>query len=504
MFKKILIANRGEIALRVMRTCRKMGIKTVAVYSEADADALHVRWADESYLIGPAASSESYLKMETLIDVCKKSGAEAVHPGYGFLSENALFANRLKEEGIVLIGPSAQSMELMGSKIASKQAVEKYGVPLVPGINTAIENPQDALKIAQKIGFPVLVKASAGGGGKGMRIVNKEADFLEALQTAQSEALNSFGDDSVFIEKYVLKPRHIEIQILADNQGNVVHLFERECSIQRRHQKLIEEAPSAVLSPQLREEMGNAAVNVAKACQYSGAGTVEFLLDANHQFYFLEMNTRLQVEHPVTEMITNLDLVQEQIRIAAGLPLSFDPQSLKPRGHAIELRVCAENPQDNFLPDIGTLSMYRPPKGPHVRIDDCVEEGMTIPIHYDNMFAKLIVWANTRNEAIEAMKSAIQEFQITGVATTLPFGSWVMNHPDFISGDFDTGFIEKHFNNQTLDQEAENTVENNPNIALAAAIAAVKCFELNKGTVQNDSEPTNSKPASLWYKNRKK
>jgi acetyl-CoA carboxylase biotin carboxylase subunit len=498
MFSKILIANRGEIAIRVIRTCRDMGIKTVAVYSEVDKNALHVRLADESYCIGAAPSAQSYLRGDVIIDLCKKTGAQAVHPGYGFLSENASFARNLTDADIKLIGPTPEAMELMGSKIASKQAVEKFGVPLVPGINSAIKDVEEAETIAEKIGFPVLVKASAGGGGKGMRVVHTKEDFRSALSLAQSEARNSFGDDSVFIEKYVLKPRHIEIQILADEHGNIVHLFERECSIQRRHQKLVEEAPSGILTPELRKKMGDAAVNVAKACNYTGAGTVEFLLDANLNFYFLEMNTRLQVEHPVTEMITGIDLVKEQIRVAAGLPFSFNPAELKINGHAIELRVCAEDPFDNFLPDIGTLSLYRPPKGPGVRVDDCMEEGMTIPINYDNMFAKLVVWGNDRSQAIDRMKRAIAEFQVNGVATTLGFGDWVMNHPDFIKADFDTGFIDKNFNPETIQSELPL------DILKAAAIAAVAAYETDaQKTSTHISNVSQSEASSNWYRNRK-
>lgn len=445
MISKVLIANRGEIALRVMRTCKEMGIKTVAVYSEADQLARHVRFADEAYCIGAGPSSESYLKMETIIDLCKSTGAQAVHPGYGFLSENAVFARRLKEEGLILIGPTAEAMEMMGSKIASKQAVEKYGVPLVPGINEAIKDVDAALQVAIKVGFPVLIKASAGGGGKGMRVVYEESEFLSSLVTAQNEARNAFGDDSVFIEKYVGNPRHIEFQILADNYGNVVHLFERECSIQRRHQKLVEEAPSAVLTNEMRHKMGDAAVNVAKACNYSGAGTVEFLLGDGEEFYFLEMNTRLQVEHPVTEMITGLDLVKLQIQVAQGEKLPFKQEDLTINGHSLELRVCAEDPYQQFLPNIGTVKTYVIPAGPGIRIDDCMEPHLEIPIYYDNMLSKLVVWAPTRQEAIERMKRAIEEYIITGIQTTLPFGTFVMNHPKFIEGDFNTHFIQNYF-----------------------------------------------------------
>ncbi len=445
MFSKVLIANRGEIALRIIRTCKDMGIQTVAIYSTADRNALHVAMADEAYCVGGAASSESYLQMDTIIEVCKQTGAQAVHPGYGFLSENAAFARALKDNGIVLIGPSAESMEVMGSKLAAKNAVAQYDVPMVPGINKAIEDISDAKRTAEEIGFPVLIKASAGGGGKGMRLVNSAEEFEDAMKMAQSEAISSFGDGAVFIEKFVTKPRHIEIQIMADNHGNVVHLFERECSIQRRHQKLVEEAPSAVLSEALRQEMGEAAVNVAKACNYSGAGTVEFLVDADLKFYFLEMNTRLQVEHPVTELITGIDLVREQINVANGSKLSFSQEDLTISGHALELRVCAEDPSNNFLPDIGKLKRYQVPLGNGVRVDDCVEEGMEIPIYYDNMIAKLIVHGANREEAIERMKRAISEYYVQGIRTTLPFGTFVMNHPAFVSGDFDTGFIGKYF-----------------------------------------------------------
>jgi acetyl-CoA carboxylase biotin carboxylase subunit len=499
MFKKILIANRGEIALRVIRTCKEMGIQTVAVFSEADAQALHVKMADEAYCIGEAASAKSYLRGDKIVEVCKSTGAEAVHPGYGFLSENAGFARLLKENGIVLIGPSPESMELMGSKIASKQAVASYGVPLVPGINTAITNIEEAEKIAVQIGFPVLIKASAGGGGKGMRVVHKLDEFAEALGMAQSEARSAFGDDAVFIEKYVLKPRHIEIQVLADSNGNIVHLFERECSIQRRHQKLVEEAPSGVLTPELRQKMGQAAVDVAKACNYTGAGTVEFLLDANLDFFFLEMNTRLQVEHPVTELITGVDLVKEQIRVAAGLPFSFNPDLLSINGHAIELRVCAEDPLNNFLPDLARLSVYRPPSGPGIRVDDCMEEGMDIPIHYDNMFAKLVVWAEDRPKAIERMKRAISEFKLAGPANTLQFGAWVMNHPDFINADFDTSFIDKHFDPNSL-ADASLSIDELHAAALAAALA-LDSHKISHPGMEPSAHFSNN---SNWVKNRKR
>lgn len=497
MFKKILIANRGEIAIRVMRTCREMGIKTVAVYSEADVNARHVRYADEAYCIGKAPSSESYLRMDTIIDLCIKTGAEAVHPGYGFLSENAIFANKLKQNNIKLIGPTAEAMEIMGSKIASKQAVEKFGVPLVPGINEAIVDPNAALKVAIEVGFPVLVKASAGGGGKGMRVVEKEEEFLSALQMAQNEARSAFGDDSVFIEKYVGSPRHIEFQIMADNHGNVCHLFERECSIQRRHQKLVEEAPSAALTESLRAKMGEAAVNVAKACNYTGAGTVEFLLGDGESFYFLEMNTRLQVEHPVTEMITGLDLVREQINVTYGLPLSFKQDELKINGHAIELRVCAEDPFQQFLPNIGKVNQYLIPNGPGIRVDDCMEANMEIPIYYDNMLAKLIAWGANREQAIERLRRAIKEYTITGIETTLSFGEFVLTHEAFKSGKFDTHFIQKFFNPEEL-KSSELTDEE----LSVMATAALSFFMQNKNE-KVSAISANPESSNQWYQSRK-
>jgi acetyl-CoA carboxylase biotin carboxylase subunit len=497
MFKKILVANRGEIAIRVMRTCREMGIQTVAVYSEADANARHVRYADEAYCIGKAPSNESYLKMDTIIDLCIETGAEAVHPGYGFLSENAVFANKLKENNIVLIGPTAQAMEVMGSKIASKQAVEKFGVPLVPGINEAIVDANAAMQVAIEVGFPVLVKASAGGGGKGMRIVEKKEEFLSALQMAQNEARSAFGDDSVFIEKYVGSPRHIEFQIMADNFGNVCHLFERECSIQRRHQKLVEEAPSAALTPSLRAKMGEAAVNVARSCNYTGAGTVEFLLGDGESFYFLEMNTRLQVEHPVTEMITGLDLVREQINVAYGLPLSFKQEDLKINGHAIELRVCAEDPFQQFLPNIGKVNQYLVPNGPGIRVDDCMESNMEIPIYYDNMLAKLIAWGSTREQAIERLRRAIKEYVITGIETTLSFGEFVLTHDAFLSGKFDTHFIQKFFN----PEEMKNVEMTDEELSVLAS-AAVSFFMQNKSENISAVSATDHSE-SKWFHSRK-
>jgi propionyl-CoA carboxylase alpha chain len=461
--KKILIANRGEIAVRVIKTCRRMGISTVAIYSEADRDSKHVQLADEAFCVGPAASAESYLRADKIIQICKDHAVDGVHPGYGFLSENASFVKAVTDAGITFIGPSPEAINLMGSKIASKQAVEKYGVPLVPGINHAVEDITEAADVANQIGYPVLVKASAGGGGKGMRIVQKPEELESQMRTAQSEAQSAFGDRSVFIEKFVTKPRHIEIQLIADNHGSVVYLLERECSIQRRHQKLVEEAPSAVLTDALRKEMGEAAVNVAKACNYSGAGTVEFLLDVDHKFYFLEMNTRLQVEHPVTELITGLDLVEEQIKVARGEKLAYVQDDIKPHGHAIELRLTAEEPENDFVPAIGSIDKYDPPQHEWVRLDDFVYEGYEIPIYYDNMFAKLIVWGEDRTQAIQRMIIACNEFTIEGIPTTLDFGRFVMQHPKFVEGDFDTNFIAQYY---TPEGRAEQDAEINKAAAL--------------------------------------
>ncbi len=444
--KKILVANRGEIALRIMRSVREMGIATVAVYSEADRAALHVRYADEAAYLGAAASSESYLRGDKIIEAALRLGVDGIHPGYGFLAENADFARAVTEAGIKFIGPSPMSMEVMGSKLAAKAAVSKYNIPMVPGTDEALVDIEEGKRIAAEIGFPILIKASAGGGGKGMRIVERVEDFENNLSMAIGEATSSFGDGSVFIEKYVSSPRHIEIQVLCDTHGNYLHLFERECSIQRRHQKVIEEAPSSILSPELRERMGKSAVDVARACDYEGAGTVEFLMDDQMNYYFLEMNTRLQVEHPVTEMITGIDLVKEQIRVARGEELAFKQEDLKINGHAIELRVYAEDPRNNFLPDIGRLQTYVTPSGPGVRVDDAFEQGMDIPIYYDPMIAKMACWGKDRTEAIERTRRAIAEYEVTGLSTTLEFGDFVMRHPAFISGDFDTHFVKQHFN----------------------------------------------------------
>ncbi|NDP28570.1 MAG: acetyl-CoA carboxylase biotin carboxylase subunit [Flavobacterium sp.] len=443
--KKILVANRGEIAIRVMKTAKKMGIKTVAVYSTADRNALHVKFADEAVWIGESPSNKSYLLGNKIIEVAKALNVDAIHPGYGFLSENAEFAEAVEKNGILFIGPKPKAIEIMGSKLAAKDAVMKYNIPMVPGVDHAITDLEEAKETAKKIGFPILIKASAGGGGKGMRVVEKESDFESQMNRAISEATAAFGDGSVFIEKYVASSRHIEIQIMADSYGNVLYFFERECSIQRRHQKVIEEAPSSVLTPEKRKQMGEAAVLVAKSCDYLGAGTVEFLYDENDNFYFLEMNTRLQVEHPVTEWISGVDLVELQIRVARGEALTIQQEDLEIKGHAIELRVYAEDAMNEFLPSVGHLNVYQIPVGEGIRVDNGFEQGMDIPIYYDPMLSKLITYGKTREEAIEVMLKAIENYKIEGVETTLTFGKFVFEHEAFRFGKFDTNFVKKYY-----------------------------------------------------------
>lgn len=480
--KKILIANRGEIALRIMRTARKMGIQTVAIYSEADRNAPHVRFADEAVCVGPPPSNQSYLLGDKIIAAALDLGVDGIHPGYGFLSENAQFAQAVTNAGLTFIGPRPHAIEVMGSKLAAKETVLAYNIPLVPGTEKAIEDPKEAIQIAKEIGFPILIKASAGGGGKGMRIVEREEELEEQMERAISEATSAFGDGSVFIEKYVTSPRHIEIQVLADTYGNTVHLFERECSVQRRHQKVVEEAPSSVLTPEVRARMGADAVKVAKSCDYVGAGTVEFLLDQDLNYYFLEMNTRLQVEHPVTELITGVDLVKEQINIARGEKLGFTQDELTITGHALELRVYAEDPDNNFLPSVGTLTAYEAPKGDYVRLDDGYELGMEIPIYYDPMIAKLITYGENRIDAIQKMLQAIQDYEIKGVANTLSFGRFVCQHPAFISGNFDTNFVKQYFTPEAIHGEAE---------AAEAKIAAMIAFEAYEKRRKRLSVPEN-------------
>jgi acetyl-CoA carboxylase biotin carboxylase subunit len=493
--KKILIANRGEIALRIMRTAREMNIATVAVFSEADRKSPHVRYADEAVCIGPAPSSESYLDMSKILQVCKDLNVDAIHPGYGFLSENAVFARKVQEAGLIFIGPSPEAIEIMGSKLAAKQAAARYNIPMVPGTAEAIEDRQEAKELAGAIGYPILIKASAGGGGKGMRVVSNEAEFDEQMDRAVSEALSSFGDGSVFIEKYITSPKHIEIQVLGDHHGNIIHLFERECSIQRRHQKVVEEAPSISITPEIRKEMGRCAVDVARSCGYYGAGTVEFIMDEAHRFYFLEMNTRLQVEHPVTEQVTGVDLVKQMILIAEGNALKIQQEDLAIKGHSIEIRVYAEDSANNFLPDVGTLHTYVKPDGNGVRVDDGFEQGMAIPIYYDPMIAKLITYGQNREEAIAKMIRAIDEYQISGVQTTLPFCRFVMNHEEFTSGRFDTNFVARYFDPETLKKQPDED---------AIQLAAIISGELIKNEKRN--EPVQIEPLaeipSKWKSRR--
>ncbi|GCD77646.1 acetyl-CoA carboxylase biotin carboxylase subunit [Thermaurantimonas aggregans] len=491
--KKILVANRGEIALRIMKTARDMGISTVAVYSEADADSPHVHYADEAACIGSAPSAQSYLRGQAIVDAALATGADAIHPGYGFLSENAAFARLVEASGLTFIGPSADAMEIMGDKLSAKNAVKKFNVPLVPGTEGAVSDFTKAIEVAKSIGLPVIIKASAGGGGKGMRLVEDIHLLEEQMQMAINEATSAFGNGAVFIEKFVEKPRHIEIQILADKHGNIVYLFERECSIQRRHQKVIEEAPSAIVTPEMRRAMGEAAVNVARACGYVGAGTVEFLVDANMNFYFLEMNTRLQVEHPVTELITGLDLVREQIRIARGELLGYTQNDLAIHGHAIEARVYAENPWENFSPDIGKLVVYNRPTGPGVRVDDGYRQGMDIPIYYDPMIAKLITYGHNREEAIQRMIRACRDYEIGGVHTTLPFVEFVMQHPAFVSGDFDTNFVKQHFKPEYLPSPSADEVE-----AAALAAAALMQEKRPRDLLYPNGQPSQHSDISLW------
>lgn len=494
--KKILVANRGEIALRIMRTAREMNIATVAIFSTADRKSPHVRYADEAVCVGPAPSSESYLQMDKILAVCKDLNVDAIHPGYGFLSENAVFAKKVKHAGLIFIGPSPEAIEIMGSKLAAKQAASQYNIPMVPGTAEAISDRQEAKNLAREIGYPILIKASAGGGGKGMRVVENEGDFDEQMDRAVSEALASFGNGSVFIEKYITSPKHIEIQVLGDQHGNIIHLFERECSIQRRHQKVVEEAPSISITNEMRTEMGRCAIDVARSCGYYGAGTVEFIVDERGNFYFLEMNTRLQVEHPVTEQITGVDLVRQMIYIAEGERLTLKQEDLHIHGHSIEVRVYAEDSTNNFLPNVGTLTTYVKPDGNGVRVDDGFELGMEIPIYYDPMIAKLITYGSSRTEAIEKMIRAIDEYKISGVQTTLPFCKFVMQHPAFVSGEFDTNFVTTYFNPEMLATKTSKSVS-----MLAAIITAQ--IQL-KGEVQTGLTNTSNRESSSQWRLRRK
>ncbi len=444
MIKKVLVANRGEIAVRIMRSCREMGIASVAVFSEADRTSMHVRYADEAYCIGPSPSNESYLKMDTILEVALKTKADAIHPGYGFLSENADFAGKVLAAGIKFIGPSPYAISAMGDKMTARELMQNSGVPVVPGTKESLSNTDDLHAVAKEIGYPIMIKASAGGGGKGMRLVKAESELVSSFNMAKSEALSSFGNDTVYMEKYIESPHHIEFQILADQHGNTIHLFERECSVQRRHQKVVEETPSPHMTPELRHTMGQYAVKAAQSVEYVGAGTIEFLVDDQHNFYFLEMNTRLQVEHPITERITGIDIVKEQIKIADGEKLSYAQDEVVMHGHAIECRIYAEDPQNNFMPNPGVIKHITEPLGLGVRTDGYVYKGYEIPIFYDPMISKLIIWAKTRDEAIARMKRALFEYKITGVKTSIPFLEKIMDTPDFKSGKYDTHFIEKN------------------------------------------------------------
>ncbi len=445
MFKKILVANRGEIAVRVIKGCREMGIGAVAVYSDADRDSLHVWQADEAVAIGPPPAVESYLDMGRIIAAARASGAEAIHPGYGFLAENSEFAALCEKEGIAFIGPNSAAMELVGDKVRARRTMEKAGIPIIPGMPAVAKNPADCEAAAKSLGYPVIVKASAGGGGKGMRVVQEEGELRAALEAGMREAKSAFGDDSVYLEKYLEEPRHVEVQVLADNFGRTVHLFERECSIQRRHQKIVEETPSTALTPALRAKMGETAVKAIQAAGYNNAGTVEFLIDRDGRFYFLEVNARLQVEHPVTEMTTGVDLVRQQILIAAGEPLGLRQDELRQRGHAIECRIYAEDPRHNFLPSAGKVVFLREPKGPGVRCDSGIYGGWEVPVHYDPILAKLIAWAEDRELACRRLTAALEEYVILGIRTTVGFLRDVVNHPEFRAGRTTTAFIKKHF-----------------------------------------------------------
>tara|TARA_R110002096_G_scaffold432976_1_gene650727 strand:- start:6945 stop:8432 length:1488 start_codon:yes stop_codon:yes gene_type:complete len=491
--KKILIANRGEIALRVIHTCKELGIKTVAVYSRPDATSPHVLHADESVFIGEAASSESYLVLDKIIDAVKKTGADAVHPGYGFLSENAVFAERCKKEGIIFIGPEPKAMTLMGDKTSARELAAQLGIPTPPGLKSELKDLEEASRVADEIGYPILVKAAAGGGGKGMRIVHKKDEFESSIKAAKSEARNAFGDDRIYIEKYLEEPRHVEFQIMADTHGNVLHVFDRECSIQRRHQKVIEEAPCALLTPELRQEMAECAIKAAKGCDYVGAGTIEFLVDKHKKFYFLEMNTRLQVEHPVTEMISGLDLVALQILVAEGKPLPFKQEDLSIKGHAIECRIYAEDSSDNFLPSTGFLKKHRVPTGDGIRVDAGVEEGQEVTINYDPMISKLTVHGKDRKHAIQRMLRALDEYEIAGCKTTIPFCEFTLKHPAFVSGDYDTHFVNDHFTNKDLEEKPSDEI-----LALAASL-----LKINEENTQQPSLISENETVSEWWKNRR-
>ncbi|TAJ08129.1 acetyl-CoA carboxylase biotin carboxylase subunit [Marinilabiliaceae bacterium JC017] len=491
MIEKILIANRGEIAVRIMRTCREMGIRSVAVYSEADRKAMHVRYADEAYCVGPAPSLDSYLNIDNILKAAQEANADAIHPGYGFLSENALFAQKAAEAGLIFIGPSPEAISLMGDKLTARQLMTDSGVPVVPGSKESMADETMLLKTATEIGFPVMIKASAGGGGKGMRLVKQESELIPAYRRARSESLAAFGDDTVYIEKYLESPHHIEFQILADQHGNTIHLFERECSVQRRHQKVIEETPSPFITPELRKKMGQQAIAAAKTVNYTGAGTIEFLMDKYHNFYFLEMNTRLQVEHPITERVTGKDLVKAQINIANGLELEFKQEELVQKGHAIECRIYAEDHKNNFAPSPGLVKNITEPMGLGLRTDGYVYEGYEIPIYYDPLISKLIVWAPSRQEAIARMKRALYEYKITGIKTSIPFLAKIMDSAAFQQGRYDTHFIEDNLEFLLEEDATHQTYED-----IALFIAYLDYTDkLNKYTPEKTAD---TKSQSNW------
>jgi len=492
-FQKVLIANRGEIAIRVIRACRELGLSSVAVYSDADRNALHVRMADEAYHIGPSQASQSYLHIPRLIDVAKRSGAQAVHPGYGFLSENAAFVEACQAAGIIFVGPSPEAQRVMGEKTAARRTAQAAGVPIVPGAMSDVEDDATAMEFAEHLGYPLLLKAAGGGGGKGIRFVRDPKDLLSSLRTARSEAKSAFGDSRVYIEKAITPARHIEVQFIADTDSNVVHLGERECSIQRRHQKLIEESPSPVLTEEVRERITTATVNLVRAIHYVNAGTAEFLLGPDHNFYFLEVNARLQVEHPVTEWRTGIDLVQEQFRIAAGLPLSFAQEQVEFRGAAIECRISAEDPENRFLPATGTVQGLQEPSGPGVRVDSGMYPGLQVPLFYDPLLAKLIVWGQDRSQAIARMRRALSEYRVIGVRTTLPFARWLMEHPRFIAGDMSTDFIAEEWDTRAKGEDSGTSLAAAQELSPAAVAAVVGSLLMNE---QVESEKLRRRPAA--------
>jgi acetyl-CoA carboxylase biotin carboxylase subunit len=503
-FHKVLIANRGEIAVRIIRACRELELQSVAVYSDVDRDALHVRMADEAYHIGPALAAQSYLHIPTIIDVAQRSGAQAVHPGYGFLAENAAFVEACKHAGLIFVGPSAEAQRAMGEKTAARRAAKAVGVSIVPGAMTDVEDDTLASEIAERLGYPILLKAAAGGGGKGIRFVRDPRDLLASLRTARSEAKSAFGDSRVYLEKAIAPARHIEVQFIADMHGHVVHLGERECSIQRRHQKLIEESPSPVMHEQLRAHMTEATINLVRSIHYVNAGTAEFLLGPDGEFYFLEVNARIQVEHPVTELCTGIDLVQEQFRVAAGLPLSFRQDEIVLHGVAIECRISAEDPENHFLPATGTIQALQEPSGPGIRVESSLYPGLQIPLFYDPLLSKLIVWGRDRMQAIARMRRALAEYQIVGVRTTLPFARWLMEHPHFITADFSTDFIAQEWDGRgqemavLVGQEQER--EQDASFEQIAAIVGVLLLDehLAQERVKRQSVATTKSETSRW------